>query len=107
MLVPEKIEPIGNEVAIRWSDASEDFIPMEALRRYSPSAENQGEKDLLGQPILEPQNRDFAGVTVTGWEAVGGYAVLFRFSDGHQTGIYSFDYLKSVADALKSGDASS
>jgi len=102
MITPERIDAIGSEIAIKWSDGSEDFYPMEKLRRYSPSAETQGEKDLLGQVMIEPANqRDFSGVTVTGWETVGSYAVLFHFSDGHRTGIYGFDYLKRVAAALE------
>lgn len=101
MVVPEQIDAIGNEIGIRWSDGSEDFYPMHLLRRFSPSAENQGEKDLLGQAIFEPAKRDFSAVTVTGWEPVGGYAVLFQFSDGHRTGIYAFDYLKQLAESIR------
>jgi DUF971 family protein len=103
MLTPDKVEAIGSEIAIRWSDGTEDFYAMDALRRYSPSAENQGERDLLGEAVFEPEERDFTGVTVTGWEPVGGYAVLFHFSDGHRTGIYAFDYLKKVAETIRSG----
>ena len=106
MLVPEKIDSIGKEIAILWRDGSEDYYPMEVLRRYSPSAENQGEKDLLGQAIFEPKERDFTGVTVTGWEPVGGYAILFHFSDGHRTGIYPFDYLKKISESTKDGGQS-
>jgi DUF971 family protein len=36
-------------------------------------------------------------VLVTGWQPVGGYAIQFEFSDGHRTGLYAFDYLKSLA----------
>ncbi len=35
---------------------------------------------------------------MTGWKPVGGYALLFEFSDGHCTGIYPFDYLRRLAD---------
>jgi len=44
------------------------------------------------------KGRDFTGTTVTGWNPVGLYAIQFRFSDGHNTGIYSFDYLKQIAE---------
>ena len=74
---------------------------MHLLRRYSPSAENQGEKDLLGKPLFIPEEKDVSDVTVTRWEPVGGYALLFHFSDGHCTGIYAFDYLKKVAEAIR------
>ncbi|MDA0811929.1 MAG: DUF971 domain-containing protein [Verrucomicrobia bacterium] len=101
MVSPEKIDAIGNEIAIRWSDGSEDYYPMHLLRRYSPSAENQGEKDLLGHSIYTPKENDVSGVTVTNWAPVGSYAILFHFSDGHRTGIYAFDYLKKIAEAIR------
>ena len=101
---PEDIQFIGTEVAIRWSDGTEDFVAMDKLRALSPSAETQGERDLLGNLIGggEP-GRDFTGVTVTGYAPVGGYAIQFQFSDGHRTGIYSFDYLRKIGEALRSG----
>tara|TARA_R110000850_G_scaffold145866_7_gene268090 strand:+ start:218 stop:523 length:306 start_codon:yes stop_codon:yes gene_type:complete len=93
------IQLIGTEVAIRWADDSDGFCKMDRLRALSPSAETKGETDLLGKPISGDQKGvDFSGVTVTGWARVGGYAIQFHFSDGHKTGIYSFDYLKEIAD---------
>jgi len=95
----EDIQLIGNEVAIRWKDGTENYYPMDRLRALSPSAETQGERDLLGHRIGGgPVHRDFSGVTVVGWNPVGSYAIQFRFSDGHNTGIYSFDYLKKIAE---------
>jgi len=93
------IQAIGEEIAIRWQDDTESYITMSHLRARSPSAETQGEKDLLGKQIGGSQGKgDYTGVTVTGWNPVGGYAIQFFFSDGHKTGIYSFDYLKSIGD---------
>ena len=51
--------------------------------------------------------RDFTGVTVTGWAPVGGYAIQFNFSDGHRTGLYSFDYLREVGKAIRGFDKES
>lgn len=101
--VPENIALIGREVAIRWSDGSEDYYPMDFLRAASPSAENKGEPDLLGRVHGGTPGKDFSGVTVVGWEAVGGYAVQFKFSDGHSTGIFSYDYLRALAGQLRDG----
>ncbi len=97
MAAPETIQSIGDEVAIRWDDGSESFYRMEALRAASPSAENKGESDLLGNRIGGSNQTRFPGVRVTGWEIVGGYAIQFRFSDGHNTGLYSFDLLRGLA----------
>jgi DUF971 family protein len=99
MIRPEIIEIVGNEIAIAWSDDTESFIPMERLRAYSPSAENLGERDLLGKQIGGHQGpRNFPGITVRGWRLIGGYAIQFDFSDGHNTGLYQFEYLKKIAD---------
>ncbi len=95
------LQLIGSEVAISWSDGSESYFPMDKLRAASPSAETQGEKDLLGNAISGDQKGvDFTGVTVEGWQPVGGYAIQFFFSDGHKTGIYSFDYLTALSEQL-------
>jgi len=100
MIAPADIQCIGNEVAIRWQDDTEDYLPMERLRALSPSAEQQGERDLFGQKIGGTSKSDYPGVTVTGWVPVGGYGIQFSFSDGHRTGIYTFAYLKEIARSL-------
>lgn len=96
-LFPDNIQAIGNEIAIHWNNGDEDYFPMQLLREQSPSAENTGETDLLGNRIGGPDGpQDHSGVTVTSWQIIGGYAVAFSFSDGHRTGLYSFNYLKSL-----------
>ena len=97
MTRPANIAAIGNEIAIAWDDGTESFIAMDRLRAHSPSAENVGERDLLGVQYGGSDRKDFSGVTVRGWNIVGGYAVQFEFSDGHNTGIYTFDFLKALA----------
>ncbi|MEM6820532.1 MAG: DUF971 domain-containing protein [Verrucomicrobiota bacterium] len=97
---PETIALIGNEVAIKWKNGEESYFPMEFLREASPSAENQGEPDLFGNQIGGDANKEFQGVTVTDWQFVGGYAIQFHFSDGHQTGLFSFGYLHKLEEHL-------
>jgi DUF971 family protein len=104
--VPEDIQCIGDFLAVRWSDGVEDFIPMERLRALSPSADNMGEKDLLGRQYGGDGPKEFPGVRVTAWQAVGGYALAFAFSDGHRTGIYSHEYLRSIGDVTRAEDGS-
>lgn len=94
MVPPEDIQLVGDEIAIRWSDGVEQFISSETLRAGSPSAENQGEPDILGRIHGGQPGRKFPGVTVVDWEFVGNYAVRFRFSDNHSSGIYSYRYLR-------------
>jgi DUF971 family protein len=73
---------------VGFDDGATFRIPFELMRVYSPSAEVQGHGP--GQEILQTGKRD---VEVTALEPIGNYAVLPRFSDGHDTGIFSWDYL--------------
>lgn len=68
-------------------------LPFELLRVYSPSAEVQGHGQ--GNEVLQTGKRH---VDITAMEAVGNYAVKLTFSDGHDSGIYSWAYLKQLAD---------
>jgi DUF971 family protein len=49
--------------------------------------------------------RSFPGVTVTGWERVGNYAIRFEFSDGHRTGLYSYALLRELHGRLEAGSS--
>jgi DUF971 family protein len=73
---------------IGFSDDKTFRIPFELMRVYSPSAEVQGHGP--GQETLQTGKRD---VDITALEQVGNYAVQPTFSDGHNTGIFSWDYL--------------
>lgn len=97
MIAPTNIQLIGTEIAIVWSDGRESYFTPEQLRAASPSASNIGETDILGQTHGGDDRTAFPGVTVEGWEMVGNYAVRFDFSDGHRTGLYSYDYLQDLA----------
>src|SRR5271169_3812803 len=67
-------------------------VAFELLRVYSPSAEVQGHGP--GQETLQTGKRD---VTLVSVEPVGHYALQLNFSDGHNTGIYSWDILRDLA----------
>lgn len=73
---------------ITFSDGAEFKIPFELMRIYSPSAEVQGHGP--GQEVLQTGKRE---VNVVELEPVGNYAVKPVFSDGHESGIFSWDYL--------------
>lgn len=94
---PVDIQPIGSELAIKWDDGSESFIPLETLRRACPCAGCQGEVDILGKLHKGPERplppTAFELVRVT---PVGGYALQPVWADGHASGLYSFDYLKRL-----------
>ena len=71
-----------------FSDGKTFRIPFELMRVYSPSAEVQGHGP--GQEVLQTGKRE---VALAGLEPVGNYAVQPSFSDGHDSGIFSWDYL--------------
>ena len=73
---------------ISFTDGAHYRIPFELMRIYSPSAEVQGHGP--GQEVLQTGKRN---VDLQALEPVGNYAVQPRFSDGHETGIFSWDYL--------------
>ena len=73
---------------VDFSDGSHFRIPFELMRVYSPSAEVLGHGP--GQEILQTGKRE---VELSGLEPVGNYAVQPAFSDGHTSGIFSWDYL--------------
>ena len=98
MQTPANIQLIGSEVAILWSDGVESYFTGEFLRAASPSAENMGERDVLGRQIGGDARTSFPGVNVVDWKQIGNYALQFEFSDGHRTGLYSFAYLRRLHD---------
>jgi DUF971 family protein len=73
---------------ISFSDGKSFRLPFELMRVYSPSAEVQGHGP--GQETLQTGKRE---VELAGLEPVGNYAIQPAFSDGHDTGIFSWDYL--------------
>src|SRR5947199_4305103 len=78
----------SNMLDVSFDDGSLFSMPVEYLRVYSPSAEVRGHGP--GQEVLQTGKRS---VDILSLEPVGSYAVQPVFSDGHATGIYSWDYL--------------
>ena len=100
MTDPNKSTPKPTELTVRtqsrvleigFDDGAHFSLPFEFLRVSSPSAEVRGHGP--GQEILQTGKRN---VLITALEPVGNYAVRPDFSDGHNTGIYTWDYLYSL-----------
>lgn len=83
-----KLHQKSRVLEIVFADGKEFRLPCEFLRVYSPSAEVRGHGP--GQEVLQTGKRE---VEITRVEPVGHYAVQLHFSDGHDTGIYSWDLL--------------
>ena len=82
------VHQISRVLEVGFSNGSLFRIPFELMRVYSPSADVQGHGP--GQEVLQTGKRE---VGLTALEPVGNYAVQPTFSDGHDTGIFSWDYL--------------
>jgi DUF971 family protein len=97
---PTDIQHIGEELAIKWDDGSESFIPLEKLRRACPCAGCKGEMDVMGNLYKNPERPLSAkAFQLIRLDSIGTYAIQPVWADGHATGIYSFDYLRRVAAA--------
>lgn len=83
-----KLHQQSRLMEVSFADGAHFKLPYEYLRVYSPSAEVRGHGP--GQEVLQTGKRN---VDISGIEAVGNYAVKPVFSDGHDSGIYSWDLL--------------
>ena len=83
-----------------WADGTSSFFPIDYLRKMSPSADTKATRDELRKNPLTilPNTSQSGPITATDAELVGNYAIRFTFSDGHTTGIYSWDYLRSLEE---------
>ena len=88
-----KLHQASCKLEITFSDGAHFELPYEFLRVYSPSAEVRGHGP--GQEVLQTGKRE---VLINAAEPVGLYGINFFFSDGHDTGIYSWEYLHDLGD---------
>ncbi len=95
------IEESDSRVSIKWSDDVESQYNAAALRRTCPCAgcvnEWTGDKILQSESV--PDDLTFDHISI-----VGRYALNFHFSDGHDTGIFSFKYLRDLSAPGKKSD---
>ncbi len=96
-LSPENMQVIGNELAIRWNDGVECYLPLRELRGACPCAGCAGEAEAPGRVARPEVTHVSSSYEMRSWLMVGGYAFQPTWNDGHNTGIYSFDYLRRLA----------
>ena len=92
-----KLHQKSRILEIAFDDGSRFSLPCEYLRVFSPSAEVRGHGP--GQEVLQVGKRD---VEIKEIEPVGNYAVKLGFSDGHDTGLYSWEYLHELGEKQES-----
>jgi DUF971 family protein len=79
---------VSRWLEIEFDDGKHFKLPFELMRVYSPSAEVRGHG--IGQEVLQIGKR---AVSITGIEPVGNYAIKLLFTDGHDTGLFTWEYL--------------
>ena len=92
-----KLHQKSRILEIAFDDGQRFSLPCEYLRVFSPSAEVRGHGP--GQEVLQVGKRD---VEIKEIEPVGNYAVKLGFSDGHDTGLYSWEYLHELGEKQES-----
>jgi DUF971 family protein len=87
-------------LTILWADGSTSYYSIAYLRKMSPSAEmRQLREEMERNPLAILPSTSTGPLVALDAELVGNYALRIRFSDGHQTGIYTWDYLREIDPA--------
>lgn len=89
-----RVNPARTALHILFEDGKEATISSETLRVQSPSAEVRGHGGQKPPPLAGKEN-----VKIARLEPVGNYAVRIVFDDGHDSGLYSWDYLEELSGA--------
>ncbi len=89
-----RVNPARDALSILFEDGARATLTAEKLRMESPSAEVRGHGGQRPPPIAGKEN-----VKILRLEPVGNYALRIVFDDGHDSGLYSWDYLKELAGA--------
>ncbi len=80
-----------------WANGESTFLPIDYLRKMSPSADSKAMRDELeSNPLAILPSGNCQPLTALGAELVGNYAIRISFSDGHTAGIYSWEYLRTL-----------
>ena len=97
---PTDIQIIAEEMAIKWENGDESFVSLAKLRKACPCAGCKGEMDVMGKLYKGPDRKyKLSSFRIQHIKYVGGYAIQPEWEDGHNTGLYTYDYLRAVADS--------
>ena len=94
-------ETVNDLMLIKWEDGLESYINLKVLREKCPCADCEGEKDVFGNIYkgdTKPMNEN--SFLLKGIQPVGYYALRPFWNDGHHSGIYSFEFLRTLCENL-------
>jgi len=96
-MIPKSVNlsPSKKDIQVTYKNNLVLIISSKNLRKFSPSAENKNKS------VKIEEEDDFKNVLINKIEGVGNYAIRLHFSDGHSTGIFSWDYIYDLGLKLK------
>jgi DUF971 family protein len=103
-MIPKQIKIVDkSKLNIKWKDGAESSVSLKYLRNECPCATCKGETVLL--KTYRPAQKNLTGNSyfIKEIKQIGGYAVQITWKDGHNTGIYSWEYLQTLANDEVSG----
>tara|TARA_S200000501_G_scaffold8750_1_gene7800 strand:+ start:8519 stop:8836 length:318 start_codon:yes stop_codon:yes gene_type:complete len=96
-------EVVNDLILLQWSDGSEHALPLKVLRQRCPCATCAGETDVFGNVYKGPtKDLNDSSYQISGIQPVGYYAIRPFWADGHNTGIYSYEYLYIISNNSQS-----
>ncbi len=96
---PTEIKRLPHSLAIQWKDGYQSEHTYRSLREKCPCARCDAEKQVNDPFRLLPSEEYWEKLHLVDIERVGRYAVQLQWSDGHKTGIYTFTFLRELADS--------
>lgn len=98
---PSEIKRLEHSLSIQWKDGLLHELPYRVLREKCPCARCNAER-LQDDPFRLLQSEDYwEKLHLVGIQPVGRYAIQLQWSDGHKTGIYTFSFLRELADSAE------
>jgi DUF971 family protein len=97
---PKDIVVLDDSLAIVWEDGSESYINLSDLRKACPCANCSGETDVFGNLYINRGDKQCQNgrAQIMTFHYIGHYAIRIVWEDGHNGGIYSFNFLKEFND---------
>jgi DUF971 family protein len=92
---PRNIAVAGRDLALAWADGHESFLPFDDVRKSCPCALCRGEREAPPDPLRIVKAPAAGEIAIARLVPVGAYAVQIVWSDGHDTGIHSFESLRA------------
>jgi len=92
--IPDEITHDAGHLSIRWKDGRACSFPLLALRKACPCANCRGGHELTARRTTE----HITQIQLVSWKKVGRYAIQITWSDNHDLGIYTYDYLREACE---------